>query len=388
MLYSPHSPPFYSMDKRQRIWQAPNWPNFHFDLGLVSAEIAGVRRAQGIVEGKLAVLGLDQRTALVGEAWSQDAVATAAIEGERLDLLVVRSSVARRLGVGARPGPNVPRHVDGLLDIMDDAVHKAAEPLTSERLQGWQAALFPTGFSGMAKIRVGAYREHAEPMQIVSGRIGREQVHYEAPPSAQVAAEMDRLIAWFNAGQEQDSLVQAAIAHLWFETIHPFENGNGRVGRAIIDLILARDSGEAGRLMRMSQRLLEVRDNYYEELERAQHGSLDVTCWIIWFVLQVRAACEAASLVIDQALEKARFWQAHQQKALSARQRKVLQVLLDAGPGGFAGGMSTRKYEGITGASRATSSRDLIGLEAMGMLQRSGDGRSTCYYLAIPGWGS
>lgn len=374
------------MQKRQLIWQHKEWPRLHFDAAVVGAELAGARRAQGVVEGKLAVLGFEQRTALVGEAWSQDAVATAAIEGERLDLSAVRSSVARRLGVGTQKSQSVPRHVDGLLDVMDEAVNKAAEPLTHERLQSWQAALFPTGFSGMAKILVGAYREHAEPMQIVSGRIGREQVHYEAPPSAQVPSEMAQLLAWFNANVEYDALVQAAIAHLWFETIHPFEDGNGRVGRAMIDLVLARDSGETGRLMRMSQRLLSVRDSYYDELERAQHGLLDVTAWIVWFIAQVRAACEAASTVIDQALEKARYWQAHQEKMLSARQRKVLNVLLEAGPGGFEGGMSTRKYESITGASRATSSRDLIELEAMGMLTRTGDGRSTRYVLAIPGW--
>ncbi len=379
-----HSPNI--MASRSLLWQHHDWPRMHFDAAGVAAETANTRRIQGVVEGKLAVLGFDQRTALVGEAWSQDAVATAAIEGERLDLLAVRSSVARRLGVVTEKWQNIPRHVDGLLDVMDDAVSKAAEPLTDDRLQRWQAALFPTGFSGMATIRVGAYREHAEPMQIVSGRIGREQVHYEAPPSAQLTLEMQRFLSWFNSNAQQDSLVKAAIAHLWFETIHPFEDGNGRVGRAIIDLMLARDSGEAGRLMRMSQRLLEVRDAYYDELERAQHGSLDITAWVMWFIAQVRAACEAASIVIDQALARARYWQAHQDKTLSSRQRKVLNVLLDAGPDGFEGGMSTKKYESITGASRATSSRDLIELEAMGMLQRSGDGRSTRYYLAIAGW--
>jgi Fic family protein len=374
------------MENSGLIWQVPNWPCMHFDLAAVGAKIAIARRAQGVVEGKLAGIGYEQRTALLGEAWSQDAVATAAIEGERLDLETVRSSVARRLGVNFEKGPNVPRHVDGLLDIMDDAVNKAAEPLTHARLQGWQAALFPTGYSGLSKISVGAYRQRTEPMQIVSGRIGREQVHFEAPPSSLVPQKMDKLLAWFNAGSEQDALVQAALVHLWFETIHPFEDGNGRVGRSIIDLVLARDGGEASRLMRISQRLLEVRDDYYGELERAQHGPLDVTQWIVWFVAQVRAACEAASVVIDHALENARFWQAHQDKALSPRQRKMLLVLLDAGPDGFVGGMSTKKYEGLTGASRATSSRDLIELEAMGMLRRAGDGRSTRYYLAIPGW--
>lgn len=370
------------------IWQNPGWPKLYFDAAAAAIEVAATRRAQGVVEGKLSMLGYDQRTALVGDAWSQDAVATAAIEGERLDLAVVRSSVARRLGVPVEGGPNVPRHVDGLLDIMDDAVNRAADPLTHERLQGWQAALFPTGFSGLSKIRVGEYRQHAEPMQIVSGPIGREQVHYEAPPSAQVPGEMEKLLAWFNASGGQDSLVQAAMAHLWFETIHPFEDGNGRVGRAIVDLALARDGGEASRLMRISQRLMEVREAYYAQLGQAQHGPLDVTPWVVWFLAQVRAACEAASVVIDQALEKARFWQVHQDKPLSARQKKVLKVLLDAGPGGFEGGMSTKKYESLTGASRATSSRDLIELETMGMLQRSGDGRSTRYHLAIPGWGA
>lgn len=374
------------MKTRRLIWQDLNWPKLHYDVALVGAEIARARRAQGVVEGKLAGLGVDQGTTLVAEAWSQEAVATAAIEGERLDLLAVRSSVARRLGIGMEKGPNVPRHIDGLLDIMDDAVNKAADPLTHERLQAWQAALFPTGFSGMAKILVGAYRVHAEPMQIVSGRIGREQVHFEAPPSSRVPADMDAFLDWFNAPTEGDSLVQAALAHLWFETIHPFEDGNGRVGRVIIDLVLARDSGEASRLMRISQRLLESRDDYYSELERAQHGPLDVTQWVMWFIAQVRVACEEASVVIDQSLEKARFWHAHQDKELSPRQRKMLNVLLDAGPGGFEGGMSTKKYESLTGASRATSSRDLTELEHKGLLLRVGSGRSTRYCLAILGW--
>lgn len=375
------------MENRPLIWQELDWPRFRYDAALVAVEIARARRAQGVVEGKLGALGFAQRTTLVAEAWSQEAVATAAIEGERLDLSAVRSSVARRLGVGVEKGANVPRHIDGLLDIMDDAVSKATDALTHARLQGWQAAMFPTGFSGMAKIVVGAYREHAEPMQIVSGRIGGEQVHFEAPPSSRVPAEMDALLAWFNAQTEPDTLVQAAIAHLWFETIHPFEDGNGRVGRAIIDLILARDSGEASRLMRISQRLLERRDDYYSELERAQHGPLDVTPWVVWFIAQVRFACEDASVVIDASLEKARFWHAHREAELSPRQRKMLNVLLDAGPGGFEGGMSTKKYESLTGASRATSSRDLTELEDKGLLLRAGSGRSTRYYLAIPGWG-
>ena len=343
----------------------------HFDRERIAAEAVLARRAQGIVEGKLAALGLLQRQELAADAWVQEAASTAAIEGERLDLQAVRSSVARRLGIAGNGGPATPRHVDGLLDIMDDAVGNAAGPLSHERLQAWQAALFPTGFSGMSRIRTGAYRE---------------QVHYEAPPSARVQAEMDGLIAWFNRAGEPDHLACAALAHLWLETIHPFEDGNGRVGRMLVDLVLARDSGEASRLIRISQRLLEKRTEYYAELERAQHGTLDVTAWMGWFIAQVRAACEQASAVMEASLEKARFWYSHRDKELTPRQRKVINALLDAGPDGFDGGMSTRKYEHLTGASRATSSRDLVELAHAGLLRQDGAGRSTRYRLNIEGW--
>ena len=375
-----------SAQSPQGIWQQPGWPALRYDGAQVSAEVALARRAQGVVEGKLAALGFEQRQQLTADAWTEEAVSTAAIEGERLDLQAVRSSVARRLGASPGKGPRTPRHIDGLLDIMDDAVVNADSPLTHERLQSWQAALFPTGFSGMGKVLVGSYRPHEDPMQIVSGPLGREKVHYEAPPSAVVPAEMERFLAWFNTGMQPESPVHAALAHLWFETIHPFEDGNGRVGRAVIDLVLARDAGEASRLIRISQQLLDKRDEYYEELERAQHGLLDVTTWVVWFVSQVRAACEHASRVIDESLAKARFWSEHRDKDMSARQRKVVNSLLDAGPGGFDGAMSTRKYENLTGASRATSSRDLIELVELGLLRSSGAGRSTRYAINLDGW--
>lgn len=369
------------------IWQAPTWPGMHYDIVRVGGELARAHKAQGIIEGKLAGLGSGQRLELAAEAWSQDAVATAAIEGERIDLFAVRSSVARRLGVGNQDGPDAPRNVEGLLDIMDDAVRQRDAPLTQERLCAWQAALFPTGYSGMVRIRVGAYREHAEPMQIVSGRVGREKVHYEAPSSARVPAEMQTFLEWFNALTEHDKLVKAALAHLWFETIHPFEDGNGRIGRVLVDLVLARDSGEVSRLIRTSQRLLDKRRDYYEQLERAQHGELDVTEWVLWFVEQVRVSCEEASSAVDAALGKAMFWSSHRDEVLTARQRKVVNLLFDAGPKGFQGGMSTKKYESIGNTSRATASRELAELEDMGLLCRVGAGRSTRYYLNISGWG-
>lgn len=374
------------MESPQLLWQHPTWPGMRYDGPQVAAAVADARRVQGRVEGQLAALGFEARQQLAAEAWVQEAMSTAAIEGEQLDLLAVRSSVARRLGVAPGKGAHAARHIDGLLDIMDDAVTHAAAALTHERLQAWQAALFPTGYSGMRKVLVGGYRQHGEPMQIVSGPIGRETVHYEAPPSSSVLDEMTRFLAWLHDDTGSDSLVQAALAHLWFETIHPFEDGNGRVGRVIVDLILARDAGVASRLFRVSQRLLENRDAYYAELERAQHGPLDVTPWVVWFVSQLRLACEQASGVIELALAKARFWSVHHDKDLNARQRKAVNSLLDAGPGGFEGGMSTRKYESLASTSRATASRELIELVSLGLLVAVGAGRSTRYRINPEGW--
>ena len=368
------------------IWQRPDWPRLRYDSGQISGAVGAARRAQGLVEGRLSAIGLPARQQLAVEAWAQDAVATAAIEGERLDLDTVRSSVCRRLGVEGAKVPRVPRNVEGLLDVMEDAVARAAEPLTDARLRAWQQALLPTGFSGLHPVRVNAYRDRREPMQIVSGPVGREKVHYEAPPPRKVPGEMKRFLKWFNEGAEPDLLVRAAIAHLWFESIHPFEDGNGRVGRAIVDLTLARDVGDSARMLRISQQLSDSRDAYYQRLQRAQHGGLDVTQWIVWFLSQVRAACDRAGTVVDLALSKARFWATHSDIDLNARQRKVLKVLLDAGPGGFEEGMNTRKHEALTGTSRATASRELIELARLGFLVVVGAGRSTRYYVNMDGW--
>ena len=367
------------------LWQADGWPDLHYD-SRIAQPLTDARRALGRLEGRLSALGFEIRLQLAADAWTREAIATAAIEGERLDLAAVRSSVARRLGVDVSCGPQAPRNIEGLLDIMGDAVSHAAEPLTHERLHAWQAALFPTGYSGMLPIRTGAYRSHAEPMQIVSGRPGREKVHYEAPPSARVPEDVDRLLRWLDDDRPEDRLVQAALAHLWFETIHPFEDGNGRVGRVLVDLVLARDSGETSRLIRMSERLLERRDDYYGQLERAQHGGVDVTEWVLWFLQQVQAACDAASEAVAATLQKTLFWMEHHAKGLNERQRKVMNLLLDAGPGGFEGGMSTRKYGSIAGTSRATASRELLELQALGLLQQTGAGRSTRYRVDLPGW--
>ncbi len=367
------------------IWKDPAWPHLRFDIDRVEPALVAARRSQGLIAGKLAAIAREHRTTLEAEGWRQDAIATAAIEGERYDPISVGSSVARRLGLLEGHGPHVPRGIEGLLDVMEDAVNRSSEPLTHERLWAWQAAMFPDGRSGLRTVAVGAYRSHAEPMQIVSGPQGREKVHYEAPPSIEVPADMELFIRWFNGSLGRDPLMVAALSHVWFESIHPFEDGNGRVGRALIDLVLAREMGRASRVIRMSQQLLKVREAYYEQLQEAR--SVDVTAWIVWFLAQVQASCEDAGRIVDQTLQKTRFWSDHRDVDLSSRQRKVVNLLLDAGPGGFEGGMSTRKYGSIGATSRATASRELLDLERAGLLRRVGDGRSTRYYIGLDGWG-
>jgi Fic family protein len=370
------------------IWQQPDWPRFRVREAEIASPLTAAHLAQGRVTGKAQALGLAAVAGAAGEIWTAEALATAAIEGEKLDLDAVRSSVARRLGLPAPAKARHARDVEGLLDMMEDAVARHAEPLTKERLFAWQAALFPTGRSGLVAIRTGGWRTRSEPMQIVSGPVGREKVHYEAPPARAVPRLMAGFLRWVEAPPERDpdALVRAAVAHLWFEAIHPFEDGNGRVGRAIVDLLLARDSGTATPLYRMSSRLAASRKAYYEELELAQRGTLDATGWVAWFIGQFHAACRESEETIDRSLAKARFWARLAGVALSDRQRKAVNVLLDAGPGGFAGGLSAGKYQNLTSTSRQTASRDLADLVEKGALRVTGRLKGTRYHVAVPEW--
>jgi Fic family protein len=329
---------------------------------------------------------------VVRDIWIDEAVATAAIEGEKLDLEAVRSSVMRRLGVEGAEG-RVSRHVDGLLDVMQDATTSYREKLDDDRLHRWQAALFPGGTSGIRRITVGAYRDHDDPMQIVSGAIGREKVHYEAPPSREVAREMHRFLKWWDESRPgskrktaMEGISRAAVAHLWFETIHPYEDGNGRVGRALIDMALAQDVESPQRFYSISRQLMAERRAYYDSLNAAQRGDLDITPWVLFFVEQFRLACVTSQHVISEALEKSRFWATHAHRDLNERQRKAVKRLLDAGKAGFAGGMTAEKYGNLTGASKATATRDLVQLQGKGVLVTSGQGRGTRYWVNVPGW--
>ena len=371
------------------IWQHPAWPQLIFDAAALAPALDQARLEQGRLLGLLSAIGLEQANAVQRELWVQEALATAAIEGEKLNVESLRSSVAHRLQLADAPGAD--RSVDGLVQVMGDALANHSSTLCLDRLCRWQSALFPGGTSGIARIAVGRVRDHADAMQIVSGALGREVVHYEAPPSAQVAAEMARLLAWFESTRPTagpsaiNGIARAALAHLWFESIHPFEDGNGRIGRAVVELALAQDMQSPQRLMSVSTQLLHARADYYAQLQAATgRAELEVTPWVQWFATRVQGACEAATQHIQGALEKTRFWSRVQAEhsGLSASQHRALGRLFDAGPQGFVGGLSTEKYVNLTGVSRATAYRELTQLTELGLLVRTGQGRGTRYGLA------
>jgi len=374
------------------VWQSRSWPNFACDKQALGAPLARARLAQGKLIGKAEAVGAQGFTSALQELWTGEAMATAEIEGEKLNVDAVRSSVARRLGIASSFAATVPRNVEGLLDVMEDAAARWDAPLTEERLCVWQAALFPTGYSGLRRIAVGRFRWHPEPMQIVSGPLGHETVHYEAPPSAAVRAEMRSFLDWFNrtrgvtAGGPADGLVRAGIAHLWFEAIHPFEEGNGRIGRAILDMTLAQDARLGHRLHGLSQELRDRRTQYYDTLNHAQRGSTDATSWILWIVEAFEASCTRTAALIDESVARVRFWSEHKNVALTERQRKALNRMLDAGPGRFEGGMTARKYAALTKTSGPSATRELVDLAQKRLLTPRGAGRSRRYELTLPGW--
>ncbi|RYF59605.1 MAG: Fic family protein, partial [Comamonadaceae bacterium] len=338
----------------------------------------------------------------------QEALATAQIEGQRFELETVRSSVARRLGLDDAGGAAPDRSVEGLVDVMQDAVEQCAAPLDADRLWRWQSALFPGGTSGIQRIAVGRWRDHEDPMQIVSGPIGREVVHYVAPPSRQVAAEMGQFIAWFESTRPAASgaagstglngLVRAALVHLWFETVHPFEDGNGRLGRALADMALAQDLSVSptapqpfsAPIFGMARRMLVRRGDYYDALNAAQRGTTDVTAWVQWFVQTFAQGCIASQAVVRQAVDKAAFRARMMRAGVNPRQAKVLERLLAAGSvelgGGFLGGLTADKYTKLGSTSKATATRDLTDLLHKGLLEVSGQGKATRYAIAVPGW--
>jgi len=361
------------------VWQTDHWPEWRYDLSALAAPLAEVSRTQGVLLGRLADVGMAVRDQASLAALTADVVKTSEIEGERLDVGSVRSSIARRLGVDIGASAPADRHVEGVVDMVLDATSNSNAPVTRERLFAWHAALFPTGYSGLSKIGIGRWRDDAlGPLQVVSGPLGRQQVHYEAPPAARLDSEMTQLLAWVDASTHEPALIKAGIGHLWFVTLHPFDDGNGRIARAIGDLLLARADGSPQRFYSLSAQIQRERDDYYLILERTQKSSVDITEWLVWFLATLHRAIDEAHLTLDTVLFKARFWQHWGSTSLNVRQSKLLNRLLD----GFEGKLTSSKWAAIAKCSPDTALRDINNLLALGLLRKSdAGGRSTGYEL-------
>jgi Fic family protein len=373
------------------LWQSPGWPGLTWDANALTQPLGWARAAQGRMLGLAGGLGLMDLADLQLSGWAQEAVATAQIEGEVLQVNSVRASAARRLGLAHANAVARDARSEATLDVLQAAINQWDRELTEDDLFAWHAALFPTGRSGLTPITVGGWRTHGEPMQIVTPRMGKpDVVHYQAPPSSEVAAHMGLLLHWFNVvsmRQRIDGLARAAVAHLWFEAIHPFEDGNGRIGRAMAELALAQDMRTNQRLFSLSAQFAQDRSAYYAQLQAATgQAKFDITPWMQWFTGRIHAAFDAATGQMQTALARNRYWaQVNARHAdLSASQRKALARLLEAGPEGFAGGMSTEKYVNLTGVSRATAYRELTQLSELGLLAKKGQGRGTRYGLVAP----
>jgi Fic family protein len=362
------------------IWQATEWPSWRYNLTSLAGSLVDVSRAQGLLLGRLADVGMTLRDQASLEVLTEDVVKTSAIEGETLNVESVRSSIARRIGVDIGALAAADRHVEGMVEMVLDATSRNQEPLTAKRLFAWHSALFPTGYSGLTRIRVGDWRDDATgPMQVVSGPIHRQRVHYEAPPAGRLEAEMTWFLAWANSETGEPALIKAGLAHLWFVTLHPFDDGNGRIARAIGDLFLARSDGSAQRFYSLSSQIQRERQDYYAILERTQQGTLDVTDWLSWFLGVLQRAIASSQENLDVVRRKASFWQHWAGNPLNDRQIKLLNRLLD----GFEGRLTSGKWASIAKCSSDTALRDISDLIGLGILRKApGGGRSTAYELA------
>jgi Fic family protein len=364
------------------IYERKEWPEFRWDQSRLTDLLTQVRHFQGRLLGRMESLGFSLREEATLQTLTQDVIKTSEIEGEKLDAQQVRSSLARRMGMDIGVLPPMGRNVEGIVEIMLDATRNYEKPLSQERLFNWHAALFPTGRSGLQRINVGGWRtKRSGPMQIVSGPAGRETVHYEAPSHDQLKKEMARFIKWCNAASDLDPVLKSALAHFWFVTIHPFDDGNGRIGRAIADMLLARSEKSAQRFYSMSSQIQRERKVYYDVLERCQKGTLDITPWLEWFLNCLKHALDASEQILETVLIKAQFWKLHAGESFNDRQRKVINRLLD----GFEGNLTTSKWAKLTRCSQDTALRDITGLLHHHILLReAAGGRSTSYTLHLP----
>ncbi len=358
------------------IHQLRKWPSFSWDAKKFASKLGAVRHRQGKILGQMLAMGFRVQEETMLQALTLDVVKSSEIEGKLLNMEQVRSSIARRLGIDVGGTVVAERDVEGVVELMLDATQHYEEVLGSERLFGWHVALFPTGRSGMYKISVGGWRDG--PMEVVSGAMGRERVHFTAPPAEKMLVEMEAFLNWFNDTHEIDPVLKAAIAHLWFVTIHPFDDGNGRIARAIADMQLARADGSAQRFYSMSAQIQKESEAYYQILERTQRGDLDITEWLEWFLDCLFNSMENTETTIEKIIERGRFWETHRETAFNARQQKMLHLLLDD----FFGKLNVSKWALMTKSSTDTALRDIQDLMKKGVLeQEEAGGRSTSYRL-------
>lgn len=361
------------------IWQFPDWPKFIWDLSALTPLLAAVRQAQGFLRGQLAILGLREKEVSRGRVLVEEALQTSAIEGEKLNIEALRSSVARRLGINLGAKNVRDRKADGVVEMLFDATADYFKPLTADRLFRWHSSLFPEGYFGARKVETGKWR--SKPVYVVSGPVGREKVRYEAVPPESVAREMSGFFQWWKDDRKKmDGLIRAGLAHLYFVQIHPFEDGNGRIARTLADMALAQDEDAGQRYYSLSEAILKDRPNYYKVLEKTGKNGMDVTPWLVWFLRTLRTAIENSTRNLDAIWTKMKYWNRNEHLELNTRQRKILNRLLDAEPGGFEGGLTTRKYVAIAKTSRATAFREIDDLLKKKLIKpRAGKGRSASY---------
>lgn len=361
------------------IHELKEWPAFIWNPRALSTQLETVRNRLTKLTSKLSALGFDEQEEAGLRVLTEDVVRTSEIEGQILDPAQVRSSIANKLGLPQAGVPKQDHNVDGIVAVVLDATQKCNEPLTEERLFGWHAALFPTGYSGLRKIIVGDWRDDSYgPMQVLSGRAGKETVHFEAPGYLRLPLEMERFCQWFERNGDLDPIVKAGIAHFYFVTIHPFDDGNGRIARAIADLALARADQMTQRYYSMSAQIVVDRNAYYDTLETSQSATLDITNWLRWFLDCLTRAIDGAEITLEDIMQKAKVWDSLKDKEINERQRKILNKLLDKT---FFGDLDSKKYVKITHCSPDTANRDLIKLVDYGVLERKGKGKATKYIL-------
>ncbi|MBN6066233.1 DUF4172 domain-containing protein [Aggregatibacter actinomycetemcomitans] len=368
--------------EQQYIWQLANWRQWEYDLPQLLPLLNQAHYQQGLLLGRLLDIGLGEREQICLQALTISVLKSSEIEGEMLNAQSVRSSLARRLGIDIGGLTATDRAVEGVVEMTLNATERFDSPLILERLFGWHAALFPSGYSGMMKIRTAQLRDDSNgAMQVISGRIGRQKIHFQAPPAERLEKELRLFLTWLNdSNQALDPFIKTGIAHLWFLTLHPFEDGNGRIARAIADYLLAKADGNPQRFYSLSAQIQKVRSDYYVILEQTQKGEIDLTQWLMWFLTCLINAMKQAQETLDKVLLKTRYWQSWRRFSLNERQIKVLNLMLD----GFEGKLSNKKYAALTKVSRDTALRDLTDLVAKNILKRAEEGGRSIHYELTP----